>query len=866
MEWVVGFDRIGHADLPRVGGKGANLGEMTAAGFPVPDGFCVTTDAFTAFLASAEGDVFAPLQGLAAADVDGARAAGAAVRDRLAHLPIPDDVREAVVAAWASHGRAHPYAVRSSATAEDLPDASFAGQQDTYLNVIGEDALLDAIRRCWISLYTDRAILYRIERGFPHDTVKLSVVVQRMVLPDVAGICFTADPISGRRDRICIDAGFGLGEALVSGLVSADLYTIDKASGTVCDKRIADKALRIRPLPEGGTVEEHLPPDQREAPALTDAQAEALARIALSIEAHYGSPQDIEWCLEGDRFAVVQSRPITTLFPLPDPMPDDGRLHVYICQGHVQGMTDPMPPMAHSILRAIYPFGKGDDPFYTPYLVEVAGRSYHDMSELMRLDVVRSIFPGLLHQSDPLMAKALAQVTEREEFRPTVRGEKQATWGGLAYRFARLGSGVLAQVFQSPEGLVARRAGAMERDLADSRARIEAAALGPDRFMAVTVELNALYEIIRERWFGPIFTGIFAGMGLRRLFGDDPDVDALFRAMPDNIVTRKDLDLAALALAILEDPSLSERVRTAPAQSVRALLEADPRIAPQLAAWLDVHGCRGPGEFDTTRDRYLEAFGPIASALQQLLAGDPAQLLAEHASLAAEADAAIERLVERSPTAQGFLVRRIARAARHLTSSREQPKYHGLQLVRIARESFAAEAHRRVEAGWLERVDDLWFLTLEELIEGVGDMRETVRERRDAHRRYAAMRAPRVFTSSGECVVAQHERGDAPEGALVGTSASPGVYEGRARVLLDPEQPLEVGDVLVTRATDPGWTPLFARAKALVMEVGGQMTHGSVIAREYGLPAVVCVPDATTVIPDGARIRVDGDLGWVQIL
>ena len=249
MRWVAPFDSIDKRDLGLVGGKGANLGEMTRAGFPVPGGFCVTTDAFRAFLEGA-GDtaaLFARLAALNPEDTEAVRRAGDETRARLRTAPIPDAVSAVVEAAWRDAGADHSYAVRSSATAEDLPGASFAGQQDTYLNVRGREALLEKVRNCWVSLFTDRAISYRARNGFDHRRVLLSVVVQRMVFPEVSGILFTADPIDGRRQVVSIDAGFGLGEALVSGLVSAGLYKVDKRTGDLIEKKIARKTLAIRP-------------------------------------------------------------------------------------------------------------------------------------------------------------------------------------------------------------------------------------------------------------------------------------------------------------------------------------------------------------------------------------------------------------------------------------------------------------------------------------------------------------------------------------------------------------------------------------------------------------------------------------------
>lgn len=871
--YVLPFTQLGAHSLPIVGGKGANLGEMTTAGLPVPPGFCVTTAAYRRFMTAAPADTFAPLAGLSAADLNQVRTAGEEVRRRLGLLPLPEDVAAAAKAALAQLGAQHPCAVRSSATAEDLPDASFAGQQDTYLNMLGEAQVLDAIRRCWISLFTDRAILYRVERGFRHEQVQLAVVVQRMVLPDVSGIMFTADPISGHRGVLSIDAGFGLGEALVSGVVSADLYRIDKATRATVEKRIADKHLRIRPLPQGGTVEEHLSDEQRKAPALSDADLTQLTDLALRIERHYGKPQDVEWCLEKGELFVVQSRPITTLFPVPEPKPADGAVHVYISENHIQGMTDAIPPLASSMLKAIYPFGKDpQDPTHTRYMVEGGGRCFHDVTDVLRVGWLRAIFPALLEDSDPLMGKALGDAAKWPQWKASIGfAERWRIAAAMTFRFRRLLWGMFTGFFFSePVDFVRARHQLEPEALKGVRARLAGAAEGAPRMRQLSFELGHIYERIRPLWFGAIFTSIFTKLLLDTWFPKDADVGALLRAMPYNIVTEKDLALADLAAAIAAKPALRQLLDAGKPETFRAELKlADAAVSAQLDAWFDRFGCRGPGEFDISRPRYVDDLSALLPMLRGMVAkgGMPETIRKDHAAFAKEADAALERLVQKAPWWKRPFVRRAAVLTRHLTSAREQPKHHGLQVNRIAREYLKEEGARLVKVGALASPDDIWFLRLHELVHGLpADTQAVVEERKAEFRRHQHLSPPRVITSLGERLVASHAVGNAPKGALVGTSASVGVIEGIARVLQSPDQPMAKGEILVTRFTDPGWTPLFAVAGGLVMEVGGQMTHGSVVAREYGIPAVVCVTDATKVIKDGARIRVDGDRGWVEVL
>lgn len=347
--YVLQFDEIDGDSLPDAGGKGANLGELTNAGFPVPPGFCVTTGSYRAFVETSTEmkGFFAQLNELTLDSLDQIRAVGERIRNHLRSLPIPSGVRAAITSAWRKKGTEGAYAVRSSATAEDLPTASFAGQQETYLNVLGEEDLMEAVRNCWASLFTDRAIVYRLKNGFDHRDVYVSVVVQQMVFQEVYGILFTADPISGHRSTVSIDAGFGLGEAFVSGMVSADLYQV--RSGQIVKKQIAEKKKAIYGLPGGGTEIRGLPWEQWKQQALPDETILELARLGKRIEQHYGKEQDIEWGWGDGQLWILQSRPITTLYPIPDEVRDSEKLRVLFSFGHQQMMTEAMKPMSLSI-------------------------------------------------------------------------------------------------------------------------------------------------------------------------------------------------------------------------------------------------------------------------------------------------------------------------------------------------------------------------------------------------------------------------------------------------------------------------------------------------------------------------------------
>src|SRR5437773_8799887 len=360
--YVLGFQEIDQTQVAIVGGKGAHLGELSRIeGIRVPAGCSVTPDAFRRIMAEAPSidERLDRLSRLNPDDREAIRTLSAEIRRTIEGMAIPDDLAAEITLALARLGKQAAYAVRSSATAEDLPTASFAGQHDTYLNVVGPAAILGHISRCWASLFTERAVPYRLRNGFDHRKVHMAGGVQQMVFPQVAGVMFTADPVTSNRKVASVEASFGLGEALVSGLVNADMYKV--RDGEVVAKEVATKQLAIRASPAGGTQEDAIDPEQQEQPALTDAQVVRLAQLGRRIEAHFGHPQDIEWCLVDDDFQIVQSRPITTLFPIP--AVDDQENHVYISVGHQQMMTDPMKPLGLSFwqmttLRPMYVAGR----------------------------------------------------------------------------------------------------------------------------------------------------------------------------------------------------------------------------------------------------------------------------------------------------------------------------------------------------------------------------------------------------------------------------------------------------------------------------------------------------------------------------
>ncbi|MGY0035419.1 PEP/pyruvate-binding domain-containing protein [Pedobacter sp. NJ-S-72] len=430
---------MGRSDLLAAGGKGANLGELSRInGIQVPDGFCVTTEAYKKITKHNQelSSLLDKLTGFKAEDRAGISEISAKIRMIIERIPISKDIAKEIVDYLTKFGEKHAFAVRSSATAEDLPSASFAGQQDTYLNIIGKEGILKYISKCWASLFTERAVVYRIQNGFDHRKVQLSVVVQQMVFAEAAGILFTADPVTSNRKVLSIDASFGLGEAMVSGLVNTDLYKVLK--GKVIDKKISTKKLAIYALKDGGTKEQEIEPENQNKQVLTDRQILQMEQIGRKIEEHFGSPQDIEWCLANDKFYIVQSRPITALYPIPKK--DDQENHVYVSVGHQQMMmTDAMKPLGISLwqLTAARPMFKA------------GGRLFVDIAKNLASPAGRKLIIDLVGEHDPLIKDALIAIIAREDFIKPVPEDKEE-FSPIKSSIGKSTADILAQIKDDP--------------------------------------------------------------------------------------------------------------------------------------------------------------------------------------------------------------------------------------------------------------------------------------------------------------------------------------------------------------------------------------------------------------------------------
>jgi pyruvate,water dikinase len=859
--YVLGLEQVDQTRAADVGAKGANLGELSRIeGIRVPAGFCVTTDAFGRVLAAASiDDRLDRLSGLEPDERDAISALSGEIRRALEGTVIPEDLAAAITRALGRLGEQAACAVRSSATAEDLPSASFAGQQDTYLNVVGPTAILHHVSRCWASLFSERAVTYRLRNGLDHRSMQMGVVVQPMVFSQAAGVLFTADPVTSNRNVASVEASFGLGEALVSGLVNPDVFTV--RDGDVVAKAVADKRRAIRAAPEGGTQQQAVEPERRRQPALSDAQVVQLVGLGRRIETHFGCPQDIEWCLGDDGFQIVQSRPITTLFPIPES--GDQENHVYVSVGHQQMMTDPIKPLGISLwqLTAARP------------MHAAGGRLFVDVTRDLASPASRTRVVEALGKSDPLIGDALETILERGDFIRSRPDERPAVApAGPAPAPIETDPAIVAALIEHSEASIA----ALKRDIRTKS--------GPALLEFIQADIQELKRILFDPQSHQVFMSAMEAAWwlnehLQGWLGEKNAADTLTQSVLHNVTSEMGLALLDVADVIRPHPEVVaflEHVEDEDFLDELATLSGGQEARDAIRGYLDKYGMRCVGEIDITRPRWSERpTALVPTILGNVKNFEPGAGGRRFEQGREEAFVKAEELLARlralpDGESKAEQAKAMIDRVRTFIGYREYPKYFMVSRYFVYKQALMEEAGRLVRARVLGDREDIFYLTLQELAEVARTSQvdaALIRRRKDAFESYHALSPPRVLSSDGEVIAGAYRRDDTPPDALIGLPVSAGTAEGRARVILDMAQAdLEAGDILVTAFTDPSWTPLFVAIAGLVTEVGGTMTHGAVIAREYGLPAVVGVEHATQLIHDGQRIRVHGTDGYVELL
>ena len=860
-QWVRTLDGLGDADVAAAGGKAAGLAALVEAGLPVPPGFAVLAPAYRRFVEhhGLVATIARVCELVQAGDEGEAARAATELAARMRDLPVPDDVAEEIRAAYEALGRP-TVAVRSSSVQEDLAGASFAGQYETVLGVEDVPALLAAVPRCWASAWGERVVAYRAAQGLGGD-VDHAVVVQTQVAGERAGVVFTADPVTGRRDRVRVSGAWGLAPAVVDGVVSPDEWLVDAGDLRITSRAIADKAAWTVPTDDGvATVD--APPGQRREPSLADPEVAELARLGVRAQQALGRPQDLEWVADDTGLWLVQSRPITTLFPLPEPgpRPDQG-LRVYVCVNRSsQGFVEPMTPMGNELWRILFAsvgrIARGDRhvDMYPQVFHLAAGRIYADATGWIMRPLFAPMFEQAFETKDPLTGRIVAELLERDG--AAIRGQpkRRLPWRVFLV-IAPAFAGRVVRALARPHAAAERVVAIGDREVARQRAQAPTQGTMEERLRWIE---DAMVGNIRMAIFLQAPYVLAASMnlaeqverGFAKHVGADQAFRAVFQSPRGNPGTEMGRELLEVAQAIRDEG-----------------VEPTPEH-PAVAAFLDRYGHRTVREVDIGQPRWRDdpstVLGWIAEA-----AADPdldERLARERVAVEAADQEAAETLAR----VRGRLRRAVLGwglwRARRLLGLKERPKHDEMRLFALWRGMLVDIGHELVAEGRLAEADDVMFVTFADLRSDRDLRGVAAKNRRRYKAEFARTNVPRVLTSTGETFYGASPAGE-DDGVLTGVPASPGVTDAPVRTVVHPQAgAIEPGEVLVTRSTDPTWTPVILRAGAVVLETGGYLQHAAIVAREQGIPAVTGIEGATEWLVDGQMIRVDGEAGTVTLL
>lgn len=876
MNQIIFFEEIGDGDLNLVGGKGFNLGKIFQARLPVPNGFCISTAAYKTFWGdNKNSEIMAKLKTV---NLENVSDISKQIRDNFVSKEMDQELENQIVAALAIFPASTRFAIRSSATAEDLKHASFAGQQDTYLNISGIDNIMYAIKSCWASLYTDRSILYRNQQNIAHDQVFMAVVVQQMINSDSAGIMFTADPVTGNRKYISIDAGFGLGESLASGTILPDIYKYNKKLSKIKSKHIAVKKTAVISDTHIGTTEVELDVNQSIMTVLDDNTIEQLALLGLKLEQMYDAPQDIEWCIDAGKIFILQTRSITSLFPVPTSTTSD--LEVFLSLNHIQMMTNPISPLGQDSIRLL--FRTEDIPLaeYNPrFLANAAGRLYINISPFLTHKLGQKILPAIITNVDANLGTAIKQL---------VQSKHDKIKSNLNLNpFKKQFKPVLFQsiknfITQDTSNIVEKMDFLVEQQVVELNKLYSITGTHKDKLEFIYGQSiflkSAIQNILSEVIPGIVAMKLLTKMEFK-LLGSSMYISEISKGLEGNITTLLGLwigDLADLVRAnshlidLLSDTdydSLFERVNN--------LGDDYTEFRTSFNNFMAKYGSRAAGEIDIAVTRWADNPKFIAKSILSLvetgISGEHRKnflATVQHAHTMEKAFIEVIRMQHGSRKAKRAT--KLIKIFRDCMPLREHHKFLITHYLKHNRRLYLEIADAFVAAGRIDNREDIFYLGFWELYAAVQNeevFQDLVATRKNEYEYFGRLKPPSLMTSDGEIITAKQNMEQFPKDALPGMAVSSGVVEGFARVITDPaDAKVEVGEILVAPFTDPGWTILFINAAGLVMEIGGLLTHGTVVAREYGLPAVVGVEDATTLIKTGQRIRVNADLGYVEIL
>jgi len=842
------------SDVALVGAKAANLGELARDGLPVPPGFVITTAAFRHVIQSLGIDKEIGRVGkvgeheLCAFGIRLQRqVTSAAIEATLAN-----EISEAHACLRGADTRMLSV-VRSSATAEDTAAASFAGQHRTYYCVEATD-LLEKILRCWASLWTPEAIVYRIARGIAHMSVAMAVIVQRMIPSEVSGTAFTADPVSGERGHIVIESSWGLGSAVVDGRVTPDRYIVNRETLETESSRIADKRFMVRGDRIAMGVPAPVPESSRRIATLSRTQLESVVSVALQCEELLGAPQDIEWTFADDSLHLLQSRPITTA-RLHETAPPAGKWVLF--KPIVENFADPLTPLQIDLMGRAF----------SPFIQAIGGRFY------VNVKWVRRLLPFRL--SDEAVATLLYLTSDGSPM-PRFQVTKLPL-SLIACVIAWLASSeLLARSQGMPDDFMDAYRALCRNVEADPRVgplsalrRLLTIGEVSDPIGLMVVSVNCLAALRTPFWVGAV-----RAMLRRWEPSLGEDAVAILCAGSEGILTvEMGRDLASLAGEARKEPEVTKLLATTTIEDVSQRLRELPvaqSFLTQVDAFLFKHGHRAVKEFEVQTARWGEDPTQLYALLRSQLAGREGPE-GENARRGDRGREQLEKHLRSSLGWRWIMVRFAAGRAREFLKLRENSRFYHIMGFGVVRKKILDVEEELIRDGKLGSRGDIFYLLWSEVIGlrsgslRAEDAEQTIQQRRIEHLRRKRSAPPRTL---GITMSSPQQAKIDSGNTLYGQCASPGRYEGVVRLIRDPggDTSLTPGEVLVAPYADPAWTPLFLAAGAAVVEVGSYLSHSGTIAREYGMPFVVDVAGCTQRLENGMHVLVDASAGMVRIL
>ena len=851
LKW---FNEISEQDFNLVGGKGYNLSKMINHDLSVPNGFVITASAYDEFIK--QHGLAKKIDTILATDQP-TKKKSRLIKEQFAQHTLSDQLETTVLQAFGQFATGR-VAVRSSATVEDLPGMSFAGQYSSYLNVTAEN-LIEKVLLCWQSLWNQRAIDYRnkhdINSQFSH-----AVVVQEMIDAAVSGVIFTANPINGIRSEILVNSAFGLGEAIVSGEVHPDQYRIEKGNGRILEQEIAIKKNGLSICCDGI---EYVPLESRKQTqsSLTEAQLQTIVSEANKIQDYFGTPQDIEFAFDKEgNFFLLQSREITSLFPI-DSFVQDGKLRAYLCTSAVMlGMKEPFTPLGFDLFSDMFPtiinvMTARKEPIDNSFIKMAAGRIYADMTYLLAKNFVGRQFGKTFAENDLPLKDTMNKMLDDHGKQFANQGYKvKIPWGIFKYSFSMIGP--YRKISKIPSDSLYDELKKLGEDLyQESQAKALALKTVDEK---IAFCQKALVDVFKLSQRQSLYCFAFANLPklekkITKMYGNKFDANLINLAFPDCITVELGMELNHLAKFFAEK-------------------QIEPTAEhPKMVSFLEKFGHRSSIELDFGVKRWAEDPEYVLNLIKSYMVdGMYARNIAEHEETTQQVNQLINDLYETMKDDKGERKARKFRQqlveARIAAGMREYPKFNIVQMLALARKVMLTVGEEYQVEGLIDAPEDVFFLRVAD-IKSKENLRQKISENKEAYEKEMARTSiPRIVLNTGETYYSA-QTFDPNSNVLQGMPLSPGTYEGKIRVVFDPSNSqLQEGEIMVTESTNPAWTPLFIAAKGLIMEYGGPVSHGGIVAREYGIPAVVGIPSATNRLTDGQMVRVNGEMGTVEIL